>query len=62
MQNIYYFANDILFSTKMERESSTCDTCVNVDNFVEIGDFLDILDILFKKILRKDVEKSIDGF
>lgn len=38
------------------------DTHVNVDNFVEIGDFLDILDILFKKILRKGVEKSIDGF
>lgn len=32
--------NDILFSTKKECESLVNDTYVNVDNFVEIGDFL----------------------
>ncbi len=48
--------------SKTEDKSAVNDILVNVDNFVEIGDFFAIFIIKLKKIRLKPVEKSINGF
>ena len=46
----------------MVKDSTGNDEDVNVDNFVEIGDFSDIFGYLLKFWCAKMVEKSIHGF
>ena len=36
------------------------DMCVNVDNFVEIGDFLCFFDLFFYGTVRNPVDKSVN--
>ncbi|MDE5718300.1 MAG: hypothetical protein K2I53_11945 [Lachnospiraceae bacterium] len=46
----------------MVQSSTGNDDAVNVDNFVEIGDFSDIFGYLLKIWGAKMVEKSMNGF
>ncbi len=59
--NTKFDKKQVLLSKK-ESKSHENDKPVDVDNFVEIGDFFGILRGFSKKFLPKDVEKSENGF
>ncbi len=62
LNNEVKFVKILSLLSKKERQSCKNDKPVDVDNFVEIGDFFGVLRRFFMIFTGKDVEKSSERF